>query len=375
MRKTKVLIENDLIDGGGVEIILRNLAKYLVARNCKVTVLALKGAKKSFYKLFPSNVKFITPHLPYRNVGKYSFVRILQRIRYELNRCKYYFYTHKQYDVAIALKEGPCMKSILSIQATKRFGWVHTDYNHLHWSAACFSAEESELQCMKRFDRIICVSNAVADSVRVTIGDPGNLTVIYNAIDIHTILYKATMVPSQKKSIGKPLFVTVGRLGKEKNHEMLISICERLLAEHDFEMWIIGEGPLQKKLEQLIPPTMTDKIRLLGKKENPYPYMKQADWFVCSSLTESFCLAIQEALILGVPVISTACPGIVETLDQRFGIISENSEEALEKALKSVLTNPALRNSYVENIRNHHSPEKLWEPRLEQICRLWEDKE
>lgn len=108
-------------------------------------------------------------------------------------------------------------------------------------------------------------------------------------------------------------------------------------------------------------------VKLLGQKDNPYPYMKMSDYFISTSRTESYGLALQEALILGVPVIATECAAIRETIDEQFGIIVENSISGVINGMRRVLTNPDMSLQYRNAISSAYNTEELWEPRLVQI--------
>lgn len=77
---------------------------------------------------------------------------------------------------------------------------------------------------------------------------------------------------------------------------------------------------------------------MLGFQKNPYKYMSQADLFVCSSRAEGFSTVVTEALILGLPVVTTDCAGMRELLgDNEFGIVADNNDEAIYLALKDML--------------------------------------
>ena len=80
---------------------------------------------------------------------------------------------------------------------------------------------------------------------------------------------------------------------------------------------------------------------MTGSQNNPYPYIKNADLLVCASYFEGYNLTVAEALILGVPVLSTDCTGPNEILDRgRYGMIVENSKEGLYRGLKELMDNP-----------------------------------
>ena len=88
---------------------------------------------------------------------------------------------------------------------------------------------------------------------------------------------------------------------------------------------------------------LSDYVTLWGNKANPYPYVRSADWFVCSSYAEGLSTVIIESLIIGTPVISTDCSGTDELLgNSEYGIRCENSEKGLYEAIKSVLTDDSL---------------------------------
>ena len=88
-------------------------------------------------------------------------------------------------------------------------------------------------------------------------------------------------------------------------------------------------------------------VKLLGFHSNPYKYIVQGDLFVCSSRSEGYSTAVTEALILGVPVITTDCSGMMELLKNgECGIITPNDDEAFYQGLKSLLTDASLLEHY-----------------------------
>ena len=104
-------------------------------------------------------------------------------------------------------------------------------------------------------------------------------------------------------------------------------------------------------------------ITLTGSQKNPYPYIKEADLLVCSSYFEGYNLTVAEAVVLGVPVLSTRCAGPCEILDGgEYGMIVENSEDGLYEGLKKLLCDKALLENYREKAierRDFFDKEKL----------------
>lgn len=153
-----------------------------------------------------------------------------------------------------------------------------------------------------------------------------------------------------EKPRDKKLLVTSGRLASEKGYDSLLEVCNRLNSDKlDYELWILGEGWARPKLEELVDKYKLNNVKLLGFKENPYKYINQGDLFVCSSKNEGFSLVIAEAMILGLPVISTNCSGPNELLNfGEYGFMVENTEDALYEGLREILKDENKLKYYIE---------------------------
>lgn len=83
-------------------------------------------------------------------------------------------------------------------------------------------------------------------------------------------------------------------------------------------------------------------ITLLGYQTNPYKYVSKCDLFVCASFAEGFSTAATEALIVGTPVCTVEVSGMKEMLGEHneWGVVTENSEEALYQGIKDLLDHP-----------------------------------
>ena len=98
---------------------------------------------------------------------------------------------------------------------------------------------------------------------------------------------------------------------------------------------------------------MGETFKLIGFCENPYPYIKAADLWVCSSRYEGFSTFVTEGMILGKPVVTTDCTGMRELLgDSEYGLIVENKEESLLRGMRRMLSEPELRSSYANKAAN-----------------------
>ena len=165
------------------------------------------------------------------------------------------------------------------------------------------------------------------------------------------ILEKAERpVPFKRKGTGA-LLVAAGRLTRQKGFDRLIEAC-RLLRDkgYSFELWILGEGPERRSLEELIQKyRLDDRISLLGFVENPYPCINKADILVCSSRYEGMSTVVTEGLILGKAIVTTACTGMDELLGESgCGVIVEDSITGLVSGIQKLLDSKQLRSYYSE---------------------------
>ena len=367
----KILFVNDIAYGGGTEKVLQDITANLPGDKFDITVLTFIK-DEDFYSHYKKNIRYIYLYekcmMP--QDGQSIITRCINRLERE-QRDAYVkrIINNAGYDIVVSIKEGTAMKYAAKLKVPRKIAWIHTDYSVLHWSSGCFASDEEELACMKCFDRVVCVSQNVLQNVKKYVGDSGNMCVLENPIDENTIICKS----QEKQNIvakpqGKVLFVTVGRLCKEKGYDMLIEACERLNSadasltayKDAYELWIVGGGELEKELEAQIGRLEVNNVKLLGRQENPYKFLKEADWFISSSRAEGYAIAPQEAAILGVPVIATDCSGVRELLgDSEYGIVIESSTDAIADAMKNVLDNPELRSGYEKAIKERSKQIRL----------------
>ncbi len=369
MAKKQILLINDRLCGGGAEQITQRIAADLAAQGAALTVYAPEGTREELAAHYPAGTRFRRYPFWEGESRRFSLRWFWQRgcrVLYERVLLRL-----KRWDCVAAMKEGPCMRLASRLRAKKRLAWVHTDYKTLRWTNWHFHSDGEERACMASFDAVVCVSETVRRGVCETLGDPGNLCVRYNPIDVSGILKKAAYRPGDAvKPADGPLFVAVGRLAPGKRFDLLLDVCRELSADHRFTLWIIGGGEEEAALRAQLAASGCENLRLLGPRSNPYPYIAQADWLLSASESESYGLTVQEALILGVPVLACGCGGVAESLDERFGILTGLDREALLDGLRRVLEHPELRERYAESIENAYDRDALWSPRLNAIRRL-----
>jgi glycosyltransferase involved in cell wall biosynthesis len=191
---------------------------------------------------------------------------------------------------------------------------------------------------------VVAVSEGVAaDFSRVTRRPAKDITTIYNPIIGQSFTARANQALSHHWfDTDEPVYITAGRLVKQKNHAHLL----RSFAKHCTEggrgrLMILGDGPLRADLEQLATHLcIRQRTKFEGFVQNPLPYIRQAAAFVLSSRYEGFGNVLVEALGVGTPVISVDCNfGPSEILaNGRFGRLVPNDDvDALASAFSPEL--------------------------------------
>ena len=254
------------------------------------------------------------------------------------------------YDVEIACGYYFPTKIIESAPSAKKISWVHMDYSIDKSDIGNFSKKEGQ-DFFGNMDKIVCVSKECEERFNDKFDLPKLTTTRYNIIETEKILNKSDEFQVTEFDDNLINIVTIGRLTWQKGYDRLINVYNRVLKrEKKCHLYIIGEGEDYEKLKQQIDSFgINQYITLLGYVKNPYPYVKRADLFVCSSRHESFSLVVAESLVLGTPVISTKCTGPNELLEYgKYGKLVDNDDEALYRGLLELVSNQAEINMYKE---------------------------
>ncbi len=208
---------------------------------------------------------------------------------------------------------------------------------------------QSVLRAFARADHFVALSQGVAEDFRRGFPRWGDRTsVIYNAGFDDDVTRgageAATDVPPLPA--GARLLVSCGRLTAQKNQALLLRALAVARKKTDARLWLLGQGELRPQLERLARELgLAEAVRFLGFQSNPFKYMARADAFVLSSDWEGFGNVIVEAMALGVPVISTACPfGPPEIIQPRGNglLVPVGSIESLADAIVALCTDRAL---------------------------------
>lgn len=144
---------------------------------------------------------------------------------------------------------------------------------------------------------------------------------------------------STQKSAGHVIFVAVGRLSTEKNHERLLRAFARVSSENpNIRLVIIGGGPLESHLRSLtVELGLAERVLLTGLQKNPFALLEMCDCFVLSSDYEGQPMVILEALTLGLPVVVTNFASARDAMPPDVGLVVEPSVDGVEQGLRAFL--------------------------------------
>lgn len=339
MFKKKILLYNTDLRGGGAEKILVNIANELQKRGHEVIVGTFFKEGINREDLNPNIRQFWAFEKPFKG---YSKLALLFSPKFLFKK----LIPNENFDVIISFLEGFPSRIIAGAPETqKTISWIHLELYSDTITKEFRSLTETQ-KCYSSFDKIICVAESVKSCFQKCLPETQEeLGVIYNPLEFQDIENKANISnPYPKDDILK--IVTVGRLNPQKAYDRLLRIALKLKNDgFQFKLYILGMGPMETELKNFVAQNhLGNKVEFLGFQKNPYPYIKNADLFVCSSVKEGYSTVVTESVLLETPVITTDCSGMAEILDNgNTGIITENDGNALYKGLKTILSDENLR--------------------------------
>ena len=252
-----------------------------------------------------------------------------------------------QYDLAISFLT-PHYICAEKVRAKKKLAWIHTDYSRIQVN------RESELKMWNRYDNIVSISNAVTESFLGLFPELERKIVLIENILPEKLIRRqaeAFRVEGEMPEKGNRL-LSVGRFCTAKNFDNVPDICARLLqAGVDVYWYLIGFGGDEALIRQKIKEAgMENRVIVLGKKENPYPYLKACDLYVQPSRYEGKCVTVREAQMLGKPVVITRYATSASQLEEGVdGVIVPMDNEGCATGIAELLRNPEKQKQLVYN--------------------------
>lgn len=257
----------------------------------------------------------------------------------------------KEYDLAISFLT-PHYFAAEKVKAKKKIAWIHTDYSTVDVDV------ESEEKMWSKYDYIISISDACTKGFLSKFSNlESKILPVENIISPDFIHKQADMEDVSGEMIsGKALnLLSVGRFSTAKNFDNVPDICRRIVESGINVKWfLIGYGGDEEVIRSKIKETgMDNHVIILGKKSNPYPYIKACDVYIQPSRYEGKCVAVREAQILGKPVIITNYATASSQLKDGFdGVIVPLDNEECAEAIVDLIKTPDKLKSLSENCEN-----------------------
>ncbi len=382
-KKIKILFRHRSMEMGGVEKVMLSILNNLNQEKFEMTVL-LNLNQGELRNEFPAHVRKV-----YLTDGKEDFSKNILHQKVQLFKRKNKLeklrknpqiidkeYLKEEYDIEIAMTYND-FESVLNStnKNSKKIGWFHSEINVPKLQPLV----PAILKHFPQFDHMIYCSEKIKNLMHEVypILQYPKESVIINAIPIREIKKKAEeKITDLPKS---PVFVSVGRLHTRKGYHKLMEAHARLLKEgYEHSVVIIGDGEeLPYLLAQQKKLGVEKTYQFIGNKMNPYPFIKNSDFFIMPSESEAWPLVIAESLILQKPIIATKV-GDVETMitDRKTGYLIDYKTDEIYSAMKEFLINKQLITELKENLKyieKEFDNQKIFKEIEEIILNLYKD--
>lgn len=292
----------------------------------------------------------------------------------------------KKYDVEFAAIHGFRDEILNSPQkSSKKIIWIHNDLKKTEFH----NYTDDELRKFFGYDKIMVISEKIQqdfENLTRNQAEKDKIVRIYNPLDTEEILEKSRDSRFKKQDLkadnsqlstlnSQPTFVSVGTVFPQKGFDRLLKVHKRLLEEGFLhKILILGDGydfSTIKKLQEDL--RVTETSTLFGFTDNPYPLIKNADFYILSSRYEGFPTVLFEAITLKKKIIATDVSGVREMLEEgELGLIVENSEEGIYEGMKKALEHPENFDNYQNNLKGYEMPFNL-ENSVKSIVKIIDD--
>ena len=257
------------------------------------------------------------------------------------------------YDLAISFLT-PHRIVAEKVKAKKKIAWIHTDYTRV-WVDA-----EDELKVWQKYDYVASISGDVTNTFLQVFPSLAPKIVEIENILSPTFVRKRAELQNVDKEIrheGTITLLSVGRFSDAKNYDNVPDICKRLINETklNIKWYIIGYGGdealIRKKIKEA---GMEEHVILLGKRSNPYPYIKACDIYVQPSRYEGKSVTVREAQMLCKPVVVTNYPTAPSQIRSGIdGVIVPMDNEGCANGLAEVICDKPLQERIIAHLKTH----------------------
>jgi glycosyltransferase involved in cell wall biosynthesis len=367
-QKKKILIRIGSLRHGGAEKVLATFLKNLPKDKYEIDLLLNLYSGKYLPEvpdwitiLHLNKGEMITTNRPHeipRKAARVIYQGTLKKFPNLLYKGKL---KNKKYDIEFAAIHGMRDEILGSpIKSSKKVVWIHNDLSQVK------GYTNDEIRKFFGFDKIMVISEKIEQlfhSLAKNEAEKEKIVKIYNPLDTEEFTAKADQsVLNYEFDKNIPTFISVGTVFPQKGFDRLLKVHKKLLDEgFQHKLLIVGDGYDFENIKKLKSDLGVNKTAtMLGFTDNPYPYFKNADFYILSSRYEGFPTVLFEAITLKKKIISTEVSGSAEMLNNgELGLIVENSEEGIYEGMKKALSEPEFFEKYSEKMKDYEMPFNL----------------
>lgn len=275
----------------------------------------------------------------------------------------------QQYDIAVAYQQGiPTYILASKIKACRKVAWINADISKVGYSKS-FNIGYYQL-----IDRIVPVSNELSAIIRRRYPEIDHkCCTVYDILNPELI--RSMAVERFDCLSDSNLFIlTVGRMVPLKGYDIAVDAAKYLRDRGLRFVWLfVGDGPCRKDIEDKISNlSLTDYVKCVGMKENPYPYIANCDIYVQSSLYEGFGLTLAEAKILNKPIVSTDFDVVHDQLTNGVnGLIVPKNGEDIADAVQYLIYDKELKCTIIENLKKENNT--TYKTEIKKVERIFDE--
>lgn len=363
MKKIAFFVQHMLC--GGVENALLSLSAKLAEQGHEITIYMIKN-KGDFMKRIPSTVSWSTIPMPEKvrdsipvggskitikeNFEQHRYLNVVVHFaKFITNRrafAELNFPTDKvpmlddKYDIAVNFHmHSPFLVWYLSerVHADRKITWIHNDFSTTGYDVLKL---KNYLDCCQEF---YGVSKRLVTEFGELIPEyKEKVHVMYNIVPVDTILNKAKDKAPEFESIPKDSIklLSVGRLEAQKGYGITVKVCKQLKqAGYKIKWLVLGEGTERATLEKEVKDNgLEQELKFIGIRMNPYPYFKNCDIYVQTSLHEGYVTTVTEASIFGCPIVCTDVSGAREQIENGVnGYVTSFEPSEITEKIQSII--------------------------------------
>lgn len=264
--------------------------------------------------------------------------KIFRKITNYTKRILFTIFNYNNYDFSCCYATYSYSANKLAKIASKNNSiYIHSNYKYVYKTEKEVK-EFFDSRKLEEFKHIIFVSNESRNDYLNYYENLKDKTLVFNNfINVDQIIKKSTGKIDINKKKNSKLFVFVGRLDdSSKKLKRAINIVKNI---ENINLWIVGDGPDKNLYENfVIKNKLSNRVVFLGKKENPYPYMQQADYIILTSEYEGFPVVYLESIVLNKKLITTIpVSDDILTIGNNYGYVISKNEKQMIEEVKNIL--------------------------------------